>query len=270
MQGGDYTLDPQLTAYVAGVGQNLAAVSDRALPYEFVVLEQLRAQRVGAAGRQDRGEPRLARRAAIGGRARRRARPRDRARGRTARRARDAARDAAARRAACDRRAARRLRGPRRGRRERRRAADRRNATVAARSWNRTYTGCATCRPPATIRRLPSHCRKHSCVCPKDAERGRLAALFASHPPSAERVEKNRQTAATLPAGGDLGRERYQAVTARLRQRQPAYEAYDLGQAALAEDRLDEAERQRRKAALCRAKRKFHALLGDIDLRARV
>ena len=38
MQGGDYTLDPQLTAYVAEVGQSLAAVSDRALPYEFVVL----------------------------------------------------------------------------------------------------------------------------------------------------------------------------------------------------------------------------------------
>ncbi|HJR69274.1 MAG TPA: M48 family metalloprotease, partial [Gammaproteobacteria bacterium] len=38
MQGGDYTLDPALTAYVAGVGRRLAAVSDRALPYEFVVL----------------------------------------------------------------------------------------------------------------------------------------------------------------------------------------------------------------------------------------
>ena len=38
MQGGDYTLDPALTAYVRGVGQKLAAVSDRALPYEFVVL----------------------------------------------------------------------------------------------------------------------------------------------------------------------------------------------------------------------------------------
>src|SRR5690554_4653140 len=38
MQGGRYTLDPELTAYVASVGQKLAAVSDRALPYEFVVL----------------------------------------------------------------------------------------------------------------------------------------------------------------------------------------------------------------------------------------
>ena len=48
---------------------------------------------------------------------------------------------------------------------------------------------------------------------------GRLATLFASHPPSAERVEKNRETAAMLAAGGDLGRERYQAATAHLRER---------------------------------------------------
>ena len=38
-QGGQYYLDPQLQAYVAGVGKALAAVSDRPdLPYEFVVL----------------------------------------------------------------------------------------------------------------------------------------------------------------------------------------------------------------------------------------
>ncbi|MCW8920959.1 MAG: M48 family metalloprotease, partial [Sedimenticola sp.] len=38
MQGGDYQLDPALISYVQGVGQRLAAVSDRKLPYEFVVL----------------------------------------------------------------------------------------------------------------------------------------------------------------------------------------------------------------------------------------
>jgi len=38
-QGGTYYLDPQLQAYVSQVGQKLAAVSDRnGLPYEFVVL----------------------------------------------------------------------------------------------------------------------------------------------------------------------------------------------------------------------------------------
>src|SRR5688500_5880343 len=37
-QGGQYETDPELTAYVSEVGQRLAAVSDRPLDYEFVVL----------------------------------------------------------------------------------------------------------------------------------------------------------------------------------------------------------------------------------------
>lgn len=37
-QGGELNIDPKLSAYVQEVGQRLAAVSDRALPYEFVVL----------------------------------------------------------------------------------------------------------------------------------------------------------------------------------------------------------------------------------------
>ena len=37
-EGGDYLMDPGLTSYVQRVGNRLAAVSDRKLPYEFVVL----------------------------------------------------------------------------------------------------------------------------------------------------------------------------------------------------------------------------------------
>jgi hypothetical protein len=37
-QGGEYDIDPVLTEYVQGIGDRLAAVSDRKLPYEFVVL----------------------------------------------------------------------------------------------------------------------------------------------------------------------------------------------------------------------------------------
>ena len=36
--GGLYDVDPELTAYVQGIGNRLAEVSDRPLPYEFVVL----------------------------------------------------------------------------------------------------------------------------------------------------------------------------------------------------------------------------------------
>jgi len=38
MQGGDYTVDPSVSAYVREVGQKLAAVSDRKLPYEFAIV----------------------------------------------------------------------------------------------------------------------------------------------------------------------------------------------------------------------------------------
>ena len=37
-QGGDYVADPEVGAYVSEVGQRLAAVSDRKLPYEFEVI----------------------------------------------------------------------------------------------------------------------------------------------------------------------------------------------------------------------------------------
>ena len=37
-QGGAYVVDKELTAYVVGVADRLADVSDRHLPYEFVVL----------------------------------------------------------------------------------------------------------------------------------------------------------------------------------------------------------------------------------------
>jgi predicted Zn-dependent protease len=37
-QGGDYVTEPELTRYVRGVGDRLAAVSDRKLPYEFSIL----------------------------------------------------------------------------------------------------------------------------------------------------------------------------------------------------------------------------------------
>jgi predicted Zn-dependent protease len=38
MQGGEYAIDPGLTEYVREVGNRMARVADRQLPYEFVVL----------------------------------------------------------------------------------------------------------------------------------------------------------------------------------------------------------------------------------------
>ena len=94
-----------------------------------------------------------------------------------------------------------------------------------------------------------------------------LSGLFASHPPSRERVEANRATAARLPAGGVRGESEYAAVMARTRQLQPAYEAYDEGRKALADKQLDLALTKADEALnLFNGEAHFHALRGDIRL----
>ena len=63
-----------------------------------------------------------------------------------------------------------------------------------------------------------------------------LEGLFASHPPSRERVERNRETAKRLRGKGavNLGEEPYRRAVAHLLQTKEAYAAYDQGQEALA------------------------------------
>lgn len=94
-----------------------------------------------------------------------------------------------------------------------------------------------------------------------------LSGLFASHPPSQERVERNRAMAEELPDGGKRGRSDYQRQMAYLERMQPAYEAFDAGRQALAAKDLREAEQQARRA-LAQEPREamFHSLLGDIEL----
>jgi len=63
---------------------------------------------------------------------------------------------------------------------------------------------------------------------------GWLDGLFASHPPSRERVAANRRLLAQLGnPGGERGRERYQRAIAHLRRVKPAYEAYAQARKAL-------------------------------------
>jgi predicted Zn-dependent protease len=69
-----------------------------------------------------------------------------------------------------------------------------------------------------------------------------LSGLFASHPPSRERVENNRKTAAGLPAGGVTERQRYHDRTAYLRRVQPAYAAYDEAMKAVSDNQLELAQ----------------------------
>ena len=93
---------------------------------------------------------------------------------------------------------------------------------------------------------------------------GFLAGLFASHPPSRERLETNRQTAAELGTGGITGQARYQQATARIRELEPAYKAHDEGRLALRNGDHETALAKAEQAlALEDGEATFHALRGD-------
>ncbi len=68
-----------------------------------------------------------------------------------------------------------------------------------------------------------------------------LAGLFASHPPSQERVNANRATLAQLPSGGRLGAAAFQAKIAELKKNKDAYERYGQGRKALQKDDVNQA-----------------------------
>jgi predicted Zn-dependent protease len=101
----------------------------------------------------------------------------------------------------------------------------------------------------------------------EDRRQDWLSGLFASHPPSQERVDTNFQTARSLPAGGMRGEREYQATMRKANAAKPAYEAYDEGRKALAEKKIDEAAALAEQALdLFPAEAHFHALRGDIRL----
>ncbi len=273
MQGGEYALDAELAAYVAEVGQKLAAVSDRQLPYEFVVLNSSVPNAWALPGGKiavNRGllteltsEAELA--AVLG----------------------HEIVHAAARHGALAMQRGLLLQGALLATQVAAQRGDYGSLTVGAASlgaqlltmrnsreaelesdlYGMRYMAAAGYDPNAAVALQQTFVRLSE---ENGGRGGRLATLFASHPPSAERVDKNRATAATLAKGGDLGRERYQAATARLRERKPAYDAYDKGRAALADDRPADAARSAQQALrLLPAEANVHALLGDIDLQER-
>jgi predicted Zn-dependent protease len=98
-------------------------------------------------------------------------------------------------------------------------------------------------------------------------QQGWLDGLFASHPPSTERVEQNKATAAELGRGGESGADRYAARMKSLRAVEPAYKTYDAALAAArkkdftgARSLAEEATRQ------LPSEGRFHELLGEIAL----
>lgn len=95
-----------------------------------------------------------------------------------------------------------------------------------------------------------------------------INGLFASHPPSQERLQNNIEIRGTLPKGGDTGTMRYQTKIAHIVATKPAYEAFDEGRKALKENAFATAERLAKKAISLEPNEAiFYGLLGDAEQR---
>ncbi len=93
-----------------------------------------------------------------------------------------------------------------------------------------------------------------------------ISGLFASHPPSAERLANNKRLVASMPRGGEVGRQRYRQNIASLIRAKPAYDNYEKAKKAFADQDLATARALTRKAIAAEPREgHFHSLLGDIE-----
>src|SRR5512138_810648 len=98
-------------------------------------------------------------------------------------------------------------------------------------------------------------------------QQGWLDGLFASHPPSEERVEKNKATATELGRGGESGADKYTARMKSLRAVEPAYKKYDDALVAARRKDFTGARSLAEEATKMLPKEgRFHELLGEISL----
>jgi predicted Zn-dependent protease len=92
-----------------------------------------------------------------------------------------------------------------------------------------------------------------------------LQGLFASHPPSPERLKANKERVETLPKGLFVGEDRYKQKIAKLTHSTKAYDAYDKGLKAYEDGKFEEAEKWVDQSLLIEPKESlFHALKGDV------
>lgn len=102
----------------------------------------------------------------------------------------------------------------------------------------------------------------------KDSKRGQdfISGLFASHPPSAQRLATNRSIVAAMPKGGDVKAAEYRQNISRLLRAEPAYEAFENAKKAFKEKNYSGAKQLTRKAISIEPREgHFHSFLGDIE-----
>jgi len=103
-------------------------------------------------------------------------------------------------------------------------------------------------------------------------QRSWMEGLFASHPPSEERVANNRGLVEQLRdegyRDGEYGADRYQAAVRTIKTDAPAYAQLDLARQAVIEGNYDEAVNHVEKAlAAQNEEAQFHAMRGEIRAR---
>ncbi len=94
-----------------------------------------------------------------------------------------------------------------------------------------------------------------------------IEGLFASHPPSQERVDKNKVTAETLGRGGEQGDAKFAARVKPLLEMKPAYDKHDEAIAAARKKDYAQARQLAGEAAAALPKEgRFQQTLGEIAL----
>ena len=271
MQGGDYSTAPQIVAYVKRVGQRLAAVSDRQLPYEFNVINDSTPNAWALPGGKiviNRGllvelnsEAELA---AVLGHEIVHAAARHGAKGMERGMMLQGAIMAVGIASQNSEYSQLALGGAGISAQLLTQKYSR-NAELEADYYGMKYMSKAGYNPHAAINLQETFVRLS-----ESGNSNWLNGLFASHPPSQERVDANRITAANFPPGGEVGRERYRKAIAQLLQDQDAYRAYDAGRKALHDGDTDRALRFANKALKMQPREAlFHSLRGDIRLKQR-
>ncbi len=274
-EGGDLTVDPELTTYVSSVGQKLAAVADRQLPYEFVVLNNSVPNAWALPGGKiavNRGlltelkdESELA--AVLGheivhAAARHGAKAQER--GTIAQVGLAAAQIGAAVGGIDPNLAGLMIQGAGVGAQMIQMKYGR-DQELESDLYGMKYMKLVGYDPWGAVTLQETFVRLSQAGGAKQTSW--MEGLFASHPPSEERVARNKQTAAELGRGGDVGAERFATATKQLRQMKPAYDKYDQAVAAAGKKDFATAKSLAAEAAKAVPREgRFHELLGELAL----
>lgn len=267
-QGGDYVIDPELTAYVQGIGNRLAAASDRKLPYEFIILNDSVPNAWAMPGGKiafNRGllyelnsEAELA--AVMGhemvhAAARHGAKSMERGillQGTMI----------AVGMATQDNNYANLIVGGAQVGAQLATSKYGRDAETEADLYGMRYMKKAGYDPASAVTLQETFVRLSA-----GKKSDFIQGLFASHPPSDARVAANKVTLAQIGAGGEQGKDVYAKKVAKLKSTQAAYKAYDDGVKALSEKNTEAATKFAKQAIAGEPREaRFQELLGDIAL----